>query len=56
MRVAQAVHPCYLCKLGDKPGAHRAGHAANATGSIAKWDVELVEFELHFIPLHAVHR
>jgi hypothetical protein len=26
----------------------------NMTGNIAKWAVELAEFELHFIPCHAV--
>jgi hypothetical protein len=29
-------------------------HNPNATDNIAKWVVELVEFELDFIPCHAV--
>jgi hypothetical protein len=29
-------------------------HNPNVTGNIAKWDVELAEFELDFIPCHAV--
>jgi hypothetical protein len=29
-------------------------HSPNATGNIAKWAVELAEFELDFLPHHAV--
>jgi hypothetical protein len=29
-------------------------HNSNATGNIAKWAVELVEFELDFLPRHTV--
>jgi hypothetical protein len=29
-------------------------HNPNASGNIAKWAVELVEFKLDFIPCHAV--
>jgi hypothetical protein len=29
-------------------------HNPNATGNIAKWTVELAEFELNFIPRYAV--
>ena len=29
-------------------------HNSNATGNIAKWDVELVEFQLDFRPCHAI--
>jgi hypothetical protein len=29
-------------------------HNPNATGNITKWDVELAEFELHFIAHHAI--
>jgi hypothetical protein len=29
-------------------------HNPNATGNIAKWAVELAEFELDFLPHHAV--
>jgi ribonuclease HI len=29
-------------------------HNPNATGNITKWEVELAELELHFIPHHAV--
>jgi hypothetical protein len=29
-------------------------HNSNATGNIAKWATELVEFELYFLPPHAV--
>jgi hypothetical protein len=29
-------------------------HNPNATGNIAKWTTELVEFKLNFLPRHAV--
>jgi hypothetical protein len=29
-------------------------HSPNATGNIAMWVAELVEFELYFLPRHAV--
>jgi hypothetical protein len=29
-------------------------HIPNATGNIAKWVVELAEFELDFLPCHAI--
>jgi hypothetical protein len=29
-------------------------HNPNATGNIAKWVAELAEFELDFLPCHAV--
>jgi hypothetical protein len=29
-------------------------HNPNATGNIAKWVVDLAEFELNFLPRHAV--